>query len=111
MDNFKVIYKILKALEKALDYEEFDYSEISNERLKISYERWEQLLIMIYQNDYISNLVVTRDLATGRYHLTEPISPTITLKGLEYLSENTMMKKVASSVKGVVEVVDALKPI
>jgi len=35
VDNFKIIYKILKALETALDYEEFDIDEISHERLKI----------------------------------------------------------------------------
>lgn len=29
MDNFTVIYKILKALEKAMDYDEFDIAMIS----------------------------------------------------------------------------------
>lgn len=41
MDNFTIIYKILKELEKALDYDEFDVSRISSERLGISGQRWE----------------------------------------------------------------------
>ena len=34
-----------------------------------------------------------------------PIAPRITLKGLEYLSENSMMKKAADIAKGVLEVI------
>lgn len=52
MDNFKAVYKILSALEKAMDYPEFDIR--------------------------------------------------ITLKGLEYLQENSMMKKVYNAVKGII---------
>ena len=47
MDNFKVIYKILKFLEVSLDYEQTDVDAISPERLHITHERWEQLLIMM----------------------------------------------------------------
>ena len=47
MDNFTIIYKILKALEAAMDFEAFDVSKISHERLGISYERWEKILIML----------------------------------------------------------------
>ena len=39
MDNFKIIYKILKILEQAMDYEEFDYSLISSEQLNVTPER------------------------------------------------------------------------
>ncbi|MEG2353586.1 MAG: YjcQ family protein [Clostridium sp.] len=47
MDNFKIIYRILKALEKVMDSEEFDVSTIFHETLKISYPRWEKTLIML----------------------------------------------------------------
>lgn len=36
MDNFTIIYKILRVLEKAMDYEEFDINTISHERLNIT---------------------------------------------------------------------------
>ncbi len=51
MDNFTIIYKILKALEAAMDFEAFDVSKISHERLGISYERWEKILIMLKSPD------------------------------------------------------------
>ena len=41
MDNFTIIYKILKALEQAMDYDEFDVNKISHTRLNITYQRWE----------------------------------------------------------------------
>ena len=47
MNNFTVIYKILRYLEASLDAEEFDDEAISAEKLKITQERWEQLLIMM----------------------------------------------------------------
>lgn len=65
MDNFKIIYKILKALEKNLDYEDVEISTISAETLNITYERWEQLMIM----------------GSTKAHIARPINPTITLKG------------------------------
>lgn len=46
MDNFKIIYKILKALEVALDYEEFDINSISPEVLKISKARRRTMLTL-----------------------------------------------------------------
>ena len=39
-DNFKFIYKILRTLEAAMDYPEFDISQISAEKLGITSERW-----------------------------------------------------------------------
>lgn len=42
MDNFTIIYKILKALEQAMDYDEFDVNKISHTRLNITYQRWEK---------------------------------------------------------------------
>lgn len=47
MDDFKTIYKILKILQRAMDYEEFDINEISAENLKISEPRWSCLIEML----------------------------------------------------------------
>ncbi len=108
MDNFTVIYKILKALEKAMDYDEFDIAMISCERLNISHQRWEQILIMLAKAGYIEGVVF--DQCAGDYSpkLEKPIRPVITLKGLEYLSENTLMKKAANIVRGIKETVPGL---
>ena len=105
MDNFKIIYKILRYLEKAMDYEEPDFSAISPESLGISRERWSALLIMLCKEGYIDGIVWTSKLASGSLSIAEPIHPTITLKGLEYLSENSMMHKAHKLLSGAIEVI------
>lgn len=46
MDNFKIMYKILRELEKNMGNEKFSLYSISAEHLKIPYNQWEQLLIV-----------------------------------------------------------------
>jgi hypothetical protein len=53
LDNFKIIYKILKILERAMDEDNFDKSEISFEELKISEARWIKLMEMLVSEGYI----------------------------------------------------------
>ena len=48
MDNFKVIYKILKVLESAMDCDEVDRSLLKAENFKITENRFEN--IIYYQN-------------------------------------------------------------
>ena len=45
MNNFTIIYKILKALEAAMDSDTFDETAISPERLKISENRRNKILL------------------------------------------------------------------
>lgn len=108
MDNFSIIYKILKALEKALDYDEFDVSQISAERLGITFQRWEKLMIMLAKSGYVEGVIF--DQCSGDYSpkLEQPIRPVITLKGLEYLSDNTLMKRAANVAKGIKDTIPGL---
>ena len=102
MDNFKVIYKILKTLEKSMDYEEFDTKLISSEALDITRERWNAIMKMLLGNGYIEGAEAVKYIGAAEIKLNWP---EITLKGLEYLSENSMMKKMAALAKGVAEIV------
>lgn len=104
MDNFKLIYKILRILEKSMDVEELDNSTLSAESLGITQPRWCRLMKILADSGYINGINVwnTMDstyprVAIGRIE--------ITLKGLEYLQENTIMKKVANLAKGVIDTV------
>lgn len=108
MDNFTYIYKILRALEKAMDCEEFEISSISHVRLNISYQRWEKIIIMLSQSGYITGINYNQTLSDYSPHLTEPITPIITLRGLEYLNDNTLMKKAANIAKGIKGVIPGL---
>lgn len=108
MDNFNIIYKILKELEKALDYDEFDVSRISHERLGITEQRWEKIMIMLTKSGYVEGIVYDQCMEDYGSKLCLPMHPVITLKGLEYLADNTLMKKAANVAKGIKEVVPGL---
>lgn len=99
MDNFKIIYRILKILEKSLDYENFDNELLSPESLGITRERRDALLKMLLDSGYMEGLKEIKALEMGSSRM-QLICPRITLKGLEYLSENSVMKKVGAFMKG-----------
>lgn len=99
MDNFKIIYKILRELEKNMGNEQFSVSTISAEKMKISFERWEQLLILMQDEGYIKGLVVAKSIDDKYRHIVEPIFPEITLQGLQYLAENSMIAKARDALK------------
>lgn len=102
-DNFKCIYKILKALEKAMDYPEFDISQIDHNRLEISRERWARYIEMMVDVGYIKGVKVYTDCTDELYIENDGIR--ITLKGLEYLSENSIMQRMYKNAKGIVDLV------
>lgn len=108
MDNFKAIYKILCVLDRHKGDEAFDDSSISADTLKIAYTDWEQLLIELQRNGYIDGVVYTKTMSEKFPHIVEPVCPRITLKGMEYLSENTFMKKAAATLRGIKEIVPGI---
>ena len=108
MDNFKIIYRILKYLEEHLGEEHVDMDKISHEQLGISFLRWETLLRMMQEEGYIRGLVYTQTTSDIRPHVVTPIRPTITLKGLEYLAENSLMKKIEETATRIKEIVPGM---
>lgn len=99
MDNFKIIYRILRILEKAMDLEELDMEQISAENLKIGEARWCSLMEMLSDEGYIKGIRISRSI-DGQIIVNQS-NVRITLKGLEYLNENSFMKKAANLAKGV----------
>lgn len=99
MDNFNAIYKILKLLDKHKGDEDFDYELISAKAMKMKVSDWEQIMIELQMNGFIRGLVYTQDLTNKFPHIVEPIHPQITLKGMEYLANNSFMKKAAEALK------------
>ena len=105
MDNFKIIYKILRELEKNMGNENFNIETISAEKMKISFEKWEQLLIMMQDEGYIKGLVLSNSLEKMYRHIAEPIKPQITIKGLEYRAGNGFMAKAKELLKMAGEII------
>lgn len=103
MDNFNIIYKILKQLEKSMDYDEFDMDFVSAEYLKISENRWIRIWEMLSKEGYVDGVNIKYG-SWGNVVLSVS-NPRITLKGIEYLHENSLMKKAANIAKGIIDVV------
>ena len=104
MDNFKYIYRILKLLEKSMDLEEFDPELIGYKGFDISKPRWSRIMSMLKEQEYIQGIDVWYSLDQD-YPRVKLVIPEITLKGLEYLNENSMMKKVYNAAKGIKELI------
>lgn len=100
--DFTAIYKILKHLDRYAGDEDCDMRMISAEELGISEVKWEQLIIELAENGYIKGVVYSQMLNDKFPHIAGVIHPRITLKGMEYLEENSKMKKAAQIVGGIV---------
>lgn len=98
MKEFKVIYKILKTLRDSMDYDNFDLNTISPDKLDVSENRWAYIIKMLSDEGYVEDLYV-RIGVDGHISFGAGPRPRITLKGLEYLEDNTMMKKAYRVIK------------
>ncbi len=103
MNNFNMIYRILKYLEKAMDYDEADLDFISAEKLGVTKQRWAAVMEMLATEGYITGLSIKR--STDGEICCSVSNPRITLKGLEYLQENSIMQKAANLAKGVADII------
>ena len=101
MDNFTAIYVILAALEKAMDVPDFDLEQIGHTELEMSKERWSKYIEMMADAGYIKGVTVKRNVL-GQTSV-EDNGVQITLKGLEYLRENSTMQKIHRTMKGIKE--------
>ena len=101
MDDFRIIYKILRILQRSMDLEEFYKSNISAEALDLSVPKWSRIMAMLLNEGYISGGETWNAMDCG-YPRVALTRPELTLKGLEYLEENSLMRKAADLAKGIV---------
>ena len=106
MDNIRVIYRILSILEASMDCEQFDERAISPDALGVTEERLLSLLRMLLQAGLIEGIGIDVD-AAGQFLLSKG-RPRLTLKGLEYLNENSLMKRAMKMTKGIKESIPGL---
>lgn len=99
MKDYKIIYKILKMLDKYAGCENFEYELISAQKMKTTFEKWEQLLILLQKEGYIDGIIYTQTLSEKFPHIAEPIRPNITLKGIEFLENNSVMNRIKEDLK------------
>ena len=99
MDNFKAVYRILSALKKAMDLPGFDVQQIGHEALGATHERWCRYMETMADVGYIKGVGIQRFIAGETSVDARDIR--ITLKGLEYLQENGIMRKLYKAAKGI----------
>ena len=103
MDNFKAVYKILTQLEKDMDNEYADVDKFGPEALCVSEQRWMRYMEMMSDCGYIKGVQVSRDITGARNINCRNIQ--ITLKGLEYLQENSIMRIIYRAAAGISDVI------
>lgn len=84
-----------------MDLEQCSTERISAGKLKISEERWNRYMEMLYDAGYIKGVRIEKYTDGGMSLDIEEIR--ITLKGLEYLSENPIMQRMYKAAKGIAE--------
>lgn len=102
MDTLQIAYKILYELEHK---EKADYMgwRISPSVLGIDEDKWFEVLQTLLDEGYISGVKVGKDILGNQY--VDVKHAKITMKGAEYLSENSAMKKFARIATNVISVV------
>ena len=102
-DNFKIIYRILSQLEKDMDRPSIDLDAISYERLCITENRWLNIIEMLYRDGYIVGVTINKEITGIRNYNCDNMA--ITIKGLEFLKNNSLMQKAYQTVKGITELI------
>lgn len=104
MNTLHIAYKILYSLEheKKADYMG---KLISPAALDVPADKWQEVLETLVEEGYISGVKFGKDILGNEY--VDVKNAKITMKGAEYLSENSVMKKIGQTVTDVVTV---LKP-
>ena len=102
MDNFKAVYRILNFLVKSEQNDEFDGDSFTPEHFGITSRQFARTLERMIDDGHIKGVAV-RFGADGYPCVSLP-DPRITSKGLEYLEENSFMRKAARLAKGIREV-------
>lgn len=95
MEYFKVIYAILATFEAALDGP-LDKEKLSARYLNISDKRRVMLLLMLQDEGYIKGV---KELKTPFVHEVNIDNANITIKGLDYLENNSNMKRAYRALK------------
>ena len=109
---FSIMNRILKVLERSMDDSEFDLDNFIAEKFGISDNKFARILKMLVDDGYIEGIkVIDRGEPTpfdgaGYDRFRVSVGDIgITLKGLKYLAENTVLANVYQTVKSVKDII------
>ncbi|HHU52713.1 MAG TPA: hypothetical protein GXZ43_01350 [Clostridiaceae bacterium] len=104
-DYFVVVYHICNYLYDCLKQgKEIDIEQIKpiNKKFVIKENYWKYIICNLYKDGYIDGITIYN--ADDETHITNLEDIQITPKGIEYLQENNMMKKIVKGLKTVKEI-------
>lgn len=101
-DNFKIIYKILSILKSSLDNLKCDIDRLSPQSLNISIEKRDNIIELLLDKNLIKGVIIKKYQDGDSVLVLNDVK--ITLDGLEYLEENSIMKKMYKLAKGIKDV-------
>lgn len=102
-DNFKIIYRILSQLEKDMDKTNVNLDAISYDVLCITENRWLNIIEMLYRDGYIIGVTINKEMDGIRNYNCDDMA--ITIKGLEFLKNNSLMQKAYKTTKGIIDLI------
>lgn len=106
-DYFRLVFKILTELYTTLRTgERVDITCISAEALKIPNNYWAEIMVNLLNDGCTKGYTIREYLTGSKIEGIEGIK--ITPKGIEYLKENNMMRKVLTYLKEIGEIVPTI---
>lgn len=103
-DYFRLVFKVLSELYTALKAGEcIDVTKLTAEALRVPQAYWVEIMRNLLDDGYVKGYSVRRYLSGAAITGLEDIQ--ITPKGIEYLQENNMMRKVLTYLKEIGELV------
>ncbi|MBR0487587.1 MAG: hypothetical protein IJJ70_07810 [Treponema sp.] len=97
--SYGIIWQILNCLDLALDYPEVPADTLTAKRFKITENRFNNYLIMLENTGYIEGVEIIETIDGNTELDISEIK--ITLEGIQFLIENSVMNKIASCAKTV----------
>lgn len=105
-DFFKIVYVLLQELyETKKEGEKVKKEDIDYQRFNIHYSYYADIICELLDNGYIKGVIV-RTTKLGRVINIDNID--ITMKGIEYLQNNSTMKKVYEALKNAKDLIPGM---
>lgn len=111
---FTTVNKILRYIERQLDGTVFDADGFAAERFGITENRFARYLSMLAESGYVTGISVTDngepdefddDIHKYRRFGIVLDSPSITIRGMQFLVENTMLARMYRTAKNIRDIV------
>lgn len=99
MDSMKIVYKVLSEVDKQMDDISFDESFIKD--LKASDNRVNKIIETLLDEGYLTGIKISKS-KTG--NIVMFMSPRLTIKGMEFLQENSTIQKIKNGLKDIKDV-------